>query len=143
MNRQQAIKHLQERLERMNMGVILAWSLKDRAAVSRLCIENAITHPATLPQLLALRDALLKWNDKDAAAAADNLIDILSQRADHLYGLGVDFDIKAMGEHARVISDELKTRIDARQEETKRKNKAGDEYARQLSDHALSWTTKG
>jgi len=38
------------------------------------------TKPATLPQLLALRDALLRFHDKDAAAAADNLIDLLRQR---------------------------------------------------------------
>lgn len=35
--------------------------------------------PASLPQLVALRDALLAWHDKNAAAAADNLIDLLSR----------------------------------------------------------------
>ena len=34
--------------------------------------------PATKAQLIALRDALLRWRDKDAAAAVDNVIDILS-----------------------------------------------------------------
>ena len=40
MTKQQAIEHLQKRLYRMNMGIALAWSLEDRAAVSLLCIDT-------------------------------------------------------------------------------------------------------
>ena len=37
--------------------------------------------PATKEQLIALRDLLLSHNDKHAAAAVDNVIDILSRAA--------------------------------------------------------------
>ena len=40
---------------------------------------SATPKPATKPQLLALRDLLLSHSDKNAAAAVDNVIDILSQ----------------------------------------------------------------
>jgi hypothetical protein len=37
--------------------------------------------PATKAQLVALRDLLLEYGDKNAAAAVDNVIDILGQKA--------------------------------------------------------------
>ncbi len=78
MDKQQAIEHLQNKLGRLNMGAVLGWSLLDRFAVSLLCIDALETQPATKPQLLALRDTLLRMKDGDAAAACDNLIDLLS-----------------------------------------------------------------
>lgn len=35
------------------------------------------TKPATKEQLIALRDVLLAWKDKDTAAAVDNVVDLL------------------------------------------------------------------
>lgn len=41
--------------------------------------RHPMTQPANKDSLLALRDQLLRMHDKDAAAAADNLIDLLSR----------------------------------------------------------------
>lgn len=41
--------------------------------------QTECTKPATKPQLVALRDLLLEYGDKNAAAAVDNVIDILGQ----------------------------------------------------------------
>jgi len=40
------------------------------------------TQPATKAQLVALRDLLLSYSDKNAAAAVDNVIDILTLNHD-------------------------------------------------------------
>jgi len=44
--------------------------------------------PATFGQLIALRDMLLSYSEKDAAAAVDNAIDVICQAATKLYTMG-------------------------------------------------------
>ena len=44
-------------------------------------IQTETVNPATYIQLVALRDLLLSYKDTNAAAAVDNVIDILSQKA--------------------------------------------------------------
>lgn len=43
--------------------------------------QTEYVKPATKPQLVALRDLLLEYGDKNAAGAVDNVIDILGQVA--------------------------------------------------------------
>jgi hypothetical protein len=87
---------------------------------------SATPKPATKSQLLALRDLLLSHSDKNAAAAVDNVIDILSQvvlgKSPNEITFGnVVFDTTAIGENIRTKANEYKAKVSAREAERKAK----------------------